>query len=227
MKLSVIIPTYNQVILLKKTLESLRQQSYEDFEIIVVDDGSTDDTGTFIKSQEGIIYLKQNNSGPPVARNSGAKIAQGDYLLFCDSDVIIYKNMLSVMVSELNNNPDINFVYGGFKYGRKTFSALPFNIDRLKKMNYISTMSMLRKKYFPGFDEKLLRYQDWDLWLTMVEDGSIGKPINDILFMVHRHKNEISNWLPSFIASRKLFNFLKPRKQLAAEKIIKNKHHLN
>lgn len=84
---SVIIPTYNRVSYLRQTLESVWRQTFTDYEIIVVDDGSTDETVTWLSEVASKIKLiTQENSGPGVARNIGAEHAQGEYLAFLDSD---------------------------------------------------------------------------------------------------------------------------------------------
>jgi glycosyltransferase involved in cell wall biosynthesis len=84
---SVIIPTFNRAALLRHALESVFQQEFRDFEVIVVDDGSTEDMGPLIEEFRGrAAFLRQQNAGPGPARNRGAQAARGDYLAFLDSD---------------------------------------------------------------------------------------------------------------------------------------------
>ena len=84
---SVIIPTYNRVSYLRQTLESVWRQTFTDYEVIVVDDGSTDDTTAYLSIiSERLSTISQQNSGPGASRNKGAEHAQGDYLAFLDSD---------------------------------------------------------------------------------------------------------------------------------------------
>jgi len=88
-KVSVVIPTYNNVALLHETLDGVRRQTFKDFEMIVVDDGSTDNTAEVVKRYDpGIRYLHQSNQGPAAARNKGAAVAQGEFIAFCDHDDI-------------------------------------------------------------------------------------------------------------------------------------------
>ena len=82
----------------------------------------------------------------------------------------------------LDENEDISYVYSSFKFRWKTFKLWEFNAEKLKEMPYIHTTSLIRREHFPGFDPKLKRMQDWDLWLTMQEKGYKGKWINEVLF---------------------------------------------
>lgn len=97
MKFSVIIPTYNRCEQLQATLKSVSNQSIKDFELIVVNDGSTDGTASFLNSTkiENLIVLHQKNSGPASARNAGIKISKGDFIAFTDDDCVVPENWLS------------------------------------------------------------------------------------------------------------------------------------
>ena len=108
---SVIIPVFNRASLVCETLVTLLKQDYSDFEIIVVDDGSTDDVkiklSSFIESGS-ISYIYQSNSGVSAARNKGASLSNGDYLIFLDSDDFVTKNWLSDFSKIIStHNPDI------------------------------------------------------------------------------------------------------------------------
>lgn len=193
MKVSVIIPSYNHRQFLVRCLRSLADQTFTDFETIVVDDGSTDDTDAFLAAQPGLISIRQPRRGGAAARNAGAARAQGELLFFCDADVVLKKEALAQFVQVLDHHREVDFVYCSFRWGWRTFRALPFDPARLRTMNYISTMSMLRRSIFPGFDESLKRFQDWDLWLRVVKTGGRGWPIKQTLFHVARHAGEISH----------------------------------
>lgn len=116
-KVSVIIPTYNRGHLIGPTINSVLAQSFRDFEIVVVDDGSVDNTKEvlegFIESNPDIIrYYHQENGGCYVARNTGVKLARGKYISILDSDDLWLPFFLEVMVFELENSqPDIGLVY--------------------------------------------------------------------------------------------------------------------
>lgn len=104
---SVIIPAFNRLHLLQRTLDSVLQQSFPDFELILSDDGSTDGTGEWVAglNNEQLIYLYQENKGVCAARNRGAAIARGSYLVFLDSDDTVSPNWLADFHSGLAQTP--------------------------------------------------------------------------------------------------------------------------
>lgn len=221
--ISIIIPVYNQADKLSQCLVSILKQSYGDYEIIIVNDGSTDNFKEVAKNYNFKI-INQENKGSNVARNRGAKEAQGEYLLFCDADIEMKPEMLEIMLKELEARPGAGYVYSSFMYGSKTFKLGPFSAEKLKEGPFIHTTSLIREECFPGFDASIKRLQDWDLWLTMLELGHQGVWVDKVLFKV-KAGGTMSAWLPSF--AYKLFPFLSGvKKYKEAVKIIKNKHGL-
>jgi glycosyltransferase involved in cell wall biosynthesis len=110
---SVIVPTYNRLELLKQTLASIWAQSKADFEVIVVDDGSTDETLEYLRSLESKIeILRQTNRGPGAARNAGAKLARGAYLAFLDSDDVWFPWSLQVYQHVIERHGRPAFIAG-------------------------------------------------------------------------------------------------------------------
>lgn len=197
---SVIIPSLNQGDVLPETVNLILGQSYSDLEIIIVDDGSDDETEANMKSfLNKVLYFKRAHEGRQQARNFGLSQARGNFLLVCDADIKMRKDMIEKMVQAMEEHPDISFVYSGFKWGWKTFQSFPFDNQRLREMNYINMASLVRKESHPGFDEKIGRLQDWDVWLTIAEKGGSGLHLPEILFSVHSHKGGLSTWLPSFL----------------------------
>src|SRR5437764_8362427 len=95
--ISVVVPSYNRADLIGKTLRSLQQQEYDQYEIIVIDDGSTDNTEEVVKAigDQRISYIKKGNAERAAARNFGARIAKGEYVNFFDSDDLALPNHLS------------------------------------------------------------------------------------------------------------------------------------
>lgn len=109
---SVIIPTYNRAHLVKEAIDSVLSQTYRDFEIIVVDDGSTDGTEQVLAPyKDKIIYIYQENQGGAVARNTGIKAARGKYIAFLDSDDLWFPQKLEKQVNVLNNQKEYAVVY--------------------------------------------------------------------------------------------------------------------
>ncbi|MFN3301597.1 MAG: glycosyltransferase family 2 protein [Patescibacteria group bacterium] len=240
--ISIIIPTYQHGYTILKTLESIFNQTFQDFEVIIVNDGSTDNTKEVLSSyiaklskndQERIKVINQERKGAAAARNRGFQESKGDFLFFCDADVVLRKDCLEKMFKTLKENPEASYAYSSFKFGWKVFPSFDFDPERLKKMPYISCMSLIRRQHFPGFDESLTKFQDWDLWLTMLEDGHRGVYIPEILFSVKPRKIGLSTWLPTFFYKIPWhifpFKFFKPKtiqKYEEATRIIKEKHKL-
>lgn len=231
--ISVIIPLYNRQKTIIKTLDSLKAQTYKDFEVIIINDGSTDDSeqvvAKYLQQNSGsnaYSFFNQTNQGAPAARNRGFKESKGDFLLFCDADAKLEPIALEIMLEALKRNPEASYAYSSFNWGKKLFKLDEFNPEQLKKMPCIHSMSLIRRADFPvsGWDESLKKFQDWDLWLTMLDHGKIGVWIPRVLFQISTG-GTISSWLPSF--AYKLLPFLPAVKRYqTAMAIIKNKHNL-
>lgn len=198
--ISIIIPAFQVEDTVKDCLDSLFAQTVQDFEVIVVNDGSTDRTREILRNYEPRIkVIDQKNGGSNPARNRGAQEARGMYLLFLDADIVMARNMLGQMRDTLEKNPEVSYSYASFQYGKKLFRLWPFDEVRLRTMPYIPTTSLILAKDFPGFDEQVRRLQDWDLWLTMLEQGKRGMWIPETLFSVTPRKNGISRWAPRWL----------------------------
>lgn len=105
-KFSIIVPVYNVEKYIEDCLKSIFNQSYKDFEVIVVNDGTKDNSMEIVKKYD-VTIINQENSGLSVARNTGVKKAKGEYILFLDSDDYIEKDLLKKINNNLNDNPDI------------------------------------------------------------------------------------------------------------------------
>ena len=232
--ISVIIPVYNQAEKLKQTLISLNNQTYRDLEVIIVNDGSTDNPEkTFTdflaanQSELSFSYFNQVNLGAPAARNHGFRESKGDFLFFCDADAVLEPNALEILLGVLVQYPGASYAYPSFKWGKKLFKGRPFDANALMKEPYIHTMALIRRSDFPevAWDESIKKFQDWDLWLTMLENNKVGIFVDSFLFTV-APGGTISSWLPSF--AYKLFPFLPAvKKYKAAKAVIYAKHHLS
>lgn len=232
--ISVIIPTYEHAETISACLDSVFAQTYSPLEVIVVDDGSTDNTPEVLKKYEGkIISIKQENQGSNPARNRGLKEAKGEFVIVCDADVIMVPEMLQKMVMTLDEHPEASYAYSGFTFGWKTFWGTTFSANKLKQMNFVHTTSLARRADFPGFDNAIKRLQDWDVWLTMLENGKKGVLVPGVLFQVgiHGPSRIGSTWLPK-LAYKIPWNLSpwKPtsiKKYEAAREIIAKKHNLS
>lgn len=238
-KVSIIIPAYQAEKTIKKCLDLIFSQTFKNFEVVVVNDGSTDSTlkllnryiaKLLIDDRKKIKIISQKNQGSNPARNRGFQESNGQYLLFCDADIEMKPQMLEKMTTALEKNPDKSFAYSSFYYGFKKFNLWPYDASRLRKIPYIHTTSLIRREHFPGFDEKIKRLQDWDLFLTMAEQKYFGIFIPEFLFKVSPHRGGISSWLPKIfykIPWRKFGIKIKAlEKYKEAEAVIKKKHGL-
>ena len=189
-ELTVVIPNKSEETPLL-TIESLYNQTFKNFDIIIVND------------------FECNANA---ARNRGFKDVKTPYVLFSDNDINWDPDALQLMVNCLEQNPEVSIAYGSFDLEGNILSKEEWDTEALKRRNYISAMSMVRTAHHPGFDESIKRLQDWDVWLTMIEQGRIGKHINAQIFTTPKRINGISrNSIPLDEAT----------------KIVKDKHNLN
>lgn len=145
MPVSIIVPTYNYGEFIGETLSSLLEQTYPDWNCIVVDDGSTDDTRrvveSFVSRDSRFRYIHQNNAGVAAARNNALRYADGDYVQFLDADDLIGRRKLEVQVSFLNSNPQIDLIYGEARYFRtgnpneRRFSMFEPDVEWMPKLS--------------------------------------------------------------------------------------------
>jgi glycosyltransferase involved in cell wall biosynthesis len=232
--ISVILPVYNRADKLKQTLDGLNRQTYRDFEVVIINDGSKDnpekvftDFLTTSKTELNFYYFNQKNLGAPAARNRGAREAKGDYLFFCDDDSVLEPNAFEVLLSALAANPTVSYAYSSFIWGKKLFKGRPFDAEQLKKTPYIHTMALIRRSDYPsvGWDESIKKFQDWDLWLTMLENNKVGVFVDQVLFTVATG-GTMSSWVPAF--AYKYLPFLPAvKKYNSAMAIIYAKHKLS
>ncbi len=230
-KISVIIPTYQHGDTIETCLLSFFNQTFKDLEIIVVNDGSTDNTKEILeKYRDRVKIINQENLGAPAARNKGFRESTGEFVIFADADVNAKPEMINKMLEALEKHPEASFAYSSFMWGKKKFPLRVFDAEALKKINFITSTTLIRREHFPGWDEKLKKFQDWDLWLMMVEKGRSGIWIPEFLFSIKPRKTGISSWLPSFmykIPWEKIgWTPRAIKKYKEALKIIKVKHNL-
>jgi teichuronic acid biosynthesis glycosyltransferase TuaG len=174
---SVVIPAYNAEATIAASIDSCLQQSYRPYEIIVVDDCSTDNTAEIIKSYDDQVRYTQliKNAGPSVARNKGMDIATGDYIAFLDHDDKWHKDKLALITSILEAQPGIDFIYHPFTLENidnirlpesGTVYRMPFM--KLLARNVIGTPCVVMKRSIPLRFEQTMRYtEDYDLWLRI------------------------------------------------------------
>lgn len=195
MKISIIIPYYKNKDTITLLIESIKDQDYENWEIVIVMDGRDEDEFSFLEQSFGndkniILKCLDTNSGAPTARNMGAYLSSGKFLFFVDADCQLYPGTLSTVIDTFKDNKDASFVYGNYRFDKQTnFTSKPFNFEELKTFNYITTMSPVNRDVFNsvgGFREGLEFFQDWDLFYRIAKKGHKGKWINEFLFSTKR-----------------------------------------
>jgi glycosyltransferase involved in cell wall biosynthesis len=193
---SVVIPCYNYGRYLGEALESARRQSYPAVEIIVVDDGSTDDTAKVAAGyRPEVAYFHQENAGPAAARNVGARKATGIYLVYLDADDVLDPAYVERTVREFESarDPRLAFVYTQMTtFGREsTITTFPvFDVRPLLINNYVHATAALRADVVRSnpFDEALRAgLEDWDFFLRLCEQGFTGRLLDAPLLAYRRH----------------------------------------
>lgn len=178
---SVIIPTYNRAWIVKEAIDSVFAQTYRDFELIVVDDGSTDDTCSVLNAfGSKISVIRQGNQGVSAARNAGIKASNGRYIAFLDSDDCWLAEKLSVQVAFFNDRPDAmicqteeTWIRNGLRVNPKNRHKKPSGpifIPSLALCLVSPSAVMMPKTLFKTvgmFDETLPACEDYDLWLRV------------------------------------------------------------
>lgn len=180
---SIIIPTFNRVELLRAALDSVAAQTFSDYEVLVIDDGSTDGTREYIASRPEparIRYLYQQNQGVAEARNHGLRVVHSPYVAFLDSDDLWAPEFLERTMGLLRQEPDLALVYTRFTSmgadGRvlSRHNKEPFGGDvtpRLFASTFIHTSAVVARSHVirdaGGFDGRLSHNEDYDLWLRL------------------------------------------------------------
>ncbi len=222
-RVSVIIPAFNYGHFLPEALDSVLAQSFQDFEIIVVDDGSTDTTQEAVsayikKNPKRIRYFYQDNKGPAAARNKGIREARGEYIAFLDADDLWLPKKLDLQIDRFQNNPNCGLVYTGYYLMNECgaiqgiYSMQPVPKEIIKKRILLTNPMagtptiMVRKSCFEKvgyFDEDLVSAEDWDMWLRIIRKYDFAH-VREPLVKVRLHKES-----QSFFGEKNLRNGLR------------------
>jgi glycosyltransferase involved in cell wall biosynthesis len=204
---SVVIASYNRAKFLPETIESIFQQSFQDYELLVVDDGSTDDTQRILRRYETRLrYFYQENRGPSAARNLGVHYANGDWISIQDSDDLCTPHHLQVLWDYVKDHPECGMVFangdylGGREHNRETIIPLDKSRQLAKRgveLNDFFEKSILRlqaalisrKAYdaLGGHDESLRICMDLDLGFRLLMNFPIAY-LDDVVFSYRKHE---------------------------------------
>jgi glycosyltransferase involved in cell wall biosynthesis len=201
--ISIIVPCFNDGIYLRECLESVIAQTYLEWECIIIDDGSTDNTREvahgFVERNSRIKYYYHENCGVSASRNYGISVSNGQYILPLDADDCIHKDYLKSAVSILSCNSSVKVVYCKCDY----FGALDgpmqlpiFSLSTLSCRNLIFVSALFRKVDFQsigGYDELMTSgWEDWEFWINLLKDGGDVHQIDKTYFF-YRIKHESRN----------------------------------
>jgi glycosyltransferase involved in cell wall biosynthesis len=222
-QVSVIIPSYNAAASVGGTLDSVLAQTMPDFEILVVDDGSKDETASVVRpylSDPRVRYLPQANRGLPGARNAGAQASVGRYLAFLDADDFFAPTALETMVQEFQQSGAAWSITGVLKLDGEKRTVRPVQIPEgdlllaILRDDFVTRSPFyLRKEFFDSgmYDEEIRVREDWDLNIRMIASGKRFVVIDQPLYHYSRSEGSITTG-----NRRKLY--------LYTEKLLK-KHH--
>jgi len=207
-KVSVIIATYNRAYFVSCAIDSVLSQTFKDFELIMVDDGSIDNTSEVLKKySSSIYYIYQENKGRAEARNTGIKVARGNYIAFLDDDDIWLPEKLEKQVIFLDSHPDIGLVHtvtdvideGGrllqketrerFRFYKKAMK-IGYTYEGMSRMCIMFLSAVMLKKECLGkvgpFDPRISAFEDWDFYLRFALKYRIGTiPETLVRFRMH------------------------------------------
>lgn len=208
---SVILPVFNDERFLAEALAGVFAQSFRDFEIVVIDDGSTDETPHVVERwqpqfREPLRVFRQDNSGLAAARNTGVREARGRFIAFLDSDDIWLPTYLERMVG-LADEAEGSLFYCGARFIDETGADLPQTADRvvppdqmydaLLRANFLIPSAVFARRDALGstepFDVSFRRLQDWDLWLHLAREGARFVGIPDLLVRYRAHPASLSS----------------------------------
>lgn len=176
---SLVLPTYNQAHYLPAALDGVFAQTYPHYELIVVNDGCTDETPSILADYHQryeFTIIEQENQGLPTALNAGFSGAQGEYLTWTSSDNVMLPEMLATLVSVLDTHPDVGLVYADWEVidetGQVIAIAHSIEYDRhlLLMDNYINACFLYRRKCQEKvgcYDPRMRGGEDWDYWLRI------------------------------------------------------------
>lgn len=199
---SVIIPCYNTSLYIQETLDSVFNQTYQNIEIIAIDDGSTDDTLQKLnenkKKHSQLKVIIQQNTYNIIARNNAAKHAKGKYLIFLDSDDKIDPVYVQKCCDVAEKDENIAAVYSKanfFDAKNEQWKLPEFKLPDFLYRNCIYISALIRKSEFDkvgGFDENLTQFEDWDLYISLSKNNGKLYRLPETLFY-YRQRNDLSS----------------------------------
>lgn len=224
---SIIIPCYNSERTINETIDSAIKQTYINIEVIVVDDGSTDNSYEIIKNRSldlnNLFFYQIVNSGVSAARNFGFSKSKGDYVVFLDSDDLLDPLFVSECLQAINDDAEISMVYTLTRFfERETGLCIhpPYSFKTLLMKNCLTVTALIRSEFFQevGMYDIHLQYgEDWELWIRLLGKYPKNKCVNKVLFYYRKRKT---------LDSKTDYNLQKSREIESIDSLyIYNKHY--
>ncbi len=190
-KVSIVMPCYNAAQYLDDAIHSLQAQTYDDFELLAVNDGSTDDTQSRLEkhaaSDSRVRVFQQKNAGPSAARNTALRHVQGEFLGFLDADDVFLPDKIERQLSFLRQHPDVDLVYSDYYTGDAHLNLTGLTATRMTQTDLLEAVAtknkfpplvpLLRRRLLDAvgeFDESLRMSEDWDYWIRCAKVGSFA-----------------------------------------------------
>ena len=200
---SVIVPCYNQAKYLSEALQSVLDQTYENWECIIVNDGSPDNTEEvakqWVEKDSRFKYFYKENGGLSSARNAGIAIAEGEFILPLDADDRIGKDYTLLAMKTFQEDSDLKLVYcKAEKFGEESGSwNLPvFSLFELARQNMIFCSALYRKEDWSrvdGYDENMIfGLEDWEFWIAILKNGGEVKCLDEVEFYYRISENSMA-----------------------------------
>ena len=200
-KVSIVIPCFNHGEFLPEAVASVTKIGRDDVELIVVDDGSTDEETVREVDKlvaQGIKVIRQGNKGPAAARNVAIRASQGEYIFPLDADDRLRSGWIDSAIAILDSDPQVGVVYGDAKcFGTRTdhWRVGPFDAGKLLNWNFIHASALYRRSVWEqnsGYDRTILRgLEDWDFWLGAMEHGWRFAYIPEVFFDYRRAEHSL------------------------------------
>ncbi len=190
--ISIVVPAYNAEAFVADAIGSILAQNHRPLEVIVVDDGSTDDTAAIVAGFGGVRLHRQANAGPPVARNRGLDLASGEFVSFLDADDLFEPDMIERQLPRLRNNSAVDVVLGGLRHFEQTSATAgpprgePVPSDELLTLQL--SCGLFRRAVFEQvgrFDPDLRQCDDWD-WFMRARELGVGLLLHRDVVVNHR-----------------------------------------
>jgi glycosyltransferase involved in cell wall biosynthesis len=221
--ISIIIATFNCAGSIGKTIQSVNQQSCKEWELIIVDDGSTDDTYNLIKEKylgDKIKYFYQENKGVSAARNYGASLATGEFLMFLDADDTLFPNVIENFQKLIGDDDLTGIASGAYLYSSRTEvkPRVKGSLTQYYKLNTLVGSFILNKQLFTtagGYDENLTFSENFELFIRLTQickEEKISVKAGDFLTFNYNH----------YSGNEK--NMLREKKKIETYKYLYNKY---